>query len=93
MQNFNDEIELYSNIKTTYQGKELILLNVYLYEGVVTMQYLPYGGIQSVFNYHLIINAKNGFITCDNVVYDGEMMSAKEFIFKFPHLVNQILPN
>ena len=69
MQDFNQEIILNKDLKTTYKGKELILLNVYIYEGPITLQYIPYGGIQSVFNYHLIINTISGYITCDNLIY------------------------
>lgn len=93
MQDFNQEIILNKDLKTTYKGKELILINVYIYEGPITLQYIPYGGIQSVFNYHLIINTKNGFITADNLIYDNQLMTTKEFILKNEDLVNQVLPN
>ena len=93
MQDFSKEITLNQNLITTYKNKELILLNVYLYDGPVTMQYVPYGGIQSVFNYHLIINTISGYITCDNLIYDNIVMSTKEFVLKYPDLVNQVLPN
>lgn len=93
MQDFNQEIILNKYLKTTYKGKELILLNVYIYEGPITLQYIPYGGIQSVFNYHLIINTISGYITCDNLIYDNIVMSTKEFVLKYSDLVNQVLPN
>lgn len=93
MQDFNQEIILNKDLKTTYKGKELILLNVYIYEGPITLQYIPYGGIQSVFNYHLIINTISGYITCDNLIYDNIAMSTKEFVLKYSDLVNQVLPN
>ena len=93
MQDFNQEIILNKDLKTTYKGKELILLNVYIYEGPITLQYIPYGGIQSVFNYHLIINTISGYITCDNLIYDNIVMSTKDFVLKYSDLVNQVLPN
>lgn len=93
MQDFNQEIILNKDLKTTYKGKELILINVYIYEGPITLQYIPYGGIQSVFNYHLIINTISGYITCDNLIYDNIVMSTKEFVLKYSDLVNQVLPN
>ena len=93
MQDFNQAIILNKDLKTTYKGKELILLNVYIYEGPITLQYIPYGGIQSVFNYHLIINTISGYITCDNLIYDNIVMSTKEFVLKYSDLVNQVLPN
>lgn len=92
--NFNlDKVNLNDDIITTYKNKTLILKNVKLYYGPVTMQYLPYGGIQSVYNYNLIINTKDGFITCSYVIYDNVIMSNKEFIKTYNDLVNTILPN
>ncbi|MDE6946988.1 MAG: hypothetical protein K2P14_07390 [Anaeroplasmataceae bacterium] len=91
--NFENEVHMGEDLYTTYQGKELVLKEVYRYFGPVTMQYLPYGGIQSVFNYQLIITTKSGFITTDFVIYDGQEMPVKEFIEKFPDLVNEVLPS
>lgn len=93
MTNFNELINLNESIITTYKQKELILLKPYLYVGPITMQYLPYGGIQSVFNYHLIINTVNGFVTADELIYNNKKMTSKEFIELNPNLVNEILPN
>lgn len=83
----------YGDIKTSFKGKELILLKPYFYYGPITMQYLPYGGIQSVYNYHLIINIKEGFIAIDEVVYDQKKMSSKDFILLFDNIVNEVLLN
>lgn len=93
MFNFNEEIEFNMDVKTSYMGKTLILKNVYLYDGPVTMQKLPYGGIQSVFGYNLIITTKSGFICPKEIIYDDKKYSVKEFILKFPNLVNEVLPN
>ena len=72
MFNFSEKIEGNQDVVTTYKGKKLILKNVYYYKGPVTMQYLPYGGIQSTFNKTIIINSKYGFIGCDEVIYDNK---------------------
>ncbi len=94
MFDFNKDSVLNVNtIKTTFNGKPLTLVDIYMYNGPVTMQYLPYGGIQSVFHYHLIINTKEGFIACDKVIYDGQELTSKEFILQNENLVNQVLPN
>ena len=42
-------------IAEAFNKKELILLDPYMYEGPITMQFLPFGGIQSVYNYHIIL--------------------------------------
>lgn len=93
MTDFNSLIDLNKDIVTTYKQKELVLLRPYLYDGPITLQYLPYGGIQSTFNYHLIINTKNGFIAIDELIYDNKKMSSKEFITTHENLINTILPN
>ena len=63
------------------------------YDGPITMQYLPLGGIQAVINYHLIINTLKGFMFCDILIYDNRKMSSKQFIEMFPNIVNEVLPN
>ena len=93
MTNFNELLDLNKDIITTYNGKTLILKSPYLYYGPITLQYLPYGGIQSVYNYKIIINSKNGFIASDFVIYNGKLMSSKQFIIENKDLVNIILPN
>ena len=93
MTDFNYPIDLSSNIVTTFHGKILILKDLYLYDGPITLQYLPYGGIQSTFGYQLILNCRNGFIASKSVVYDGKEMSSKQFIEMFDHVVNEVLPN
>ena len=86
-----DLVNLGSDILTTYKGKNLILKNVHLYNGPVTMQLLPYGGIQSVFNYNLIIYTKSGFIVPESVIYDNKEMTTKDFILNNSNLVNYVL--
>lgn len=94
MTDFNLPIDINNNIKTTFNKKELILKNLYFYDGPITRQRLPYGGIQSIKNYSLIINCVNGFIASDNLIFDNREMTSKEFIkIMDENIVNQILPN
>lgn len=93
MTNFNQYLDLTKNIETTLYGKSLILKNLYIYKGPITLQYLPYGGIQSVYHGQIILNTKNGFIASQKVVYDGVEMSSMDFIEKFENIVNEVLPN
>ena len=90
---FDTIIKENQDVKTTYKNKELILLNMRKYDGPITMQYLPVGGIQSVFDNKIIVNTLNGFMFCDIVIYDSKLMSSKEFISLFDNLVNEVLPN
>ena len=90
---FAEEIEIGSDLYTTFQGKELVLKQVYRYYGPVTMQSLPYGGVQSVYQDQLIIYTKSGFIATQNVIYDAIEMSSKDFISKFPDIVNEGFPS
>ena len=92
MTDFNKLIDLNHPIVTTFNKKELILLAPYMYERPITMQFLPFGGIQSVYNYHIILNTFNGFIAVDYVIYDNEKMSSKQFIERFDNIVNIVLP-
>lgn len=94
MTNFNEFIDFRVPLKTTFRGKELTLYHCYLYQGPITLQALPYGGIQSIYQYHLIIYTKSGFVACDEIEYDGFFMTAKEFINQYEQqLVNTVLPN
>lgn len=88
---FNTEVPIGEDLYTSYKGKELVLKNVYRYYGPVTMQYLPYGGVQSLYDYQLIIHTKSGFIATKEVIYDHVLMSTKEFIALFPDIMNEVL--
>ena len=88
---FNTEVPIGEDLYTSYNGKELILKSVYRYYGPVPMQYLPYGGVQSLFDNQLIITTKSGFIATREVVYDHIKMTTKEFIQKFPNIMNEVL--
>ena len=92
MTDFSQKIDLKKDIETTYLGKSLILHKCFSYHGPITMQYIPYGGIQSVFHNNIIIHVKDGYISCKNVTYDGIKMSNKKFIDMFEDLVNTVLP-
>ena len=91
--NFDSKININDDIYTTYKNKELILKHVFYYDGPITLQYLPNGGIQSTFNYNLIINSKYGFIACKYVIYDNKKLTLFDFINSNKDLVNTILPN
>ena len=93
MNNFNNIINEHEDVITTFKGKTLILKDMQTYDGPITMQYLPSGGIQSTYNYHLIVNTLKGFMFCDILIYDDKKMSSKQFIEMFPNIVNEVLPN
>lgn len=94
MTDFSKSIDLNNKkIETSYKGKKLVLLDPYKYDGPITLQLLPYGGIQSTYCYHIIIYTLDGFIACDLVCYDGIIMTSKEFIEKEKNLVNHVLPS
>ena len=94
MFDFNkDNFNLGDDIETTLFGKSLILKSIQQNDGPVTLQYLPYGGIQSVFGYNLIINTRQGFIIPSYVIYDGVEYKTRDFVIKFKNLINLVLPN
>lgn len=81
------------DLLTVFDGKSLLLKNIYAYHGPVTMQRLPCGGIQSVCGGHLIIYTQNGFIACDEVALNGTDLSSEAFIAMYPDIVNRVLPD
>ena len=91
--NFSEEVKIGEDLHTTFQGKQLVLKDVYRYYGPITMQYLPYGGVQSVYGNQIILTTKSGFIATKRVIYDGKEMSAEEFIEIFPDIVNEVFPS
>lgn len=63
------------------------------YVGPITLQYLPNGGVQSMFDGHLIIKVNNGFLCVNKLTYQGKEYTSNEFI-KFvgeENLINQVL--
>ncbi len=94
MFDFKNEIpEYFQDIETKFKGKKLILKNIFLYDGPITMQYLPNGGIQSLFHNNLIIKTESGFIATKEVEYDGINYTIGEFSIMYDDLVNTVLPN
>ena len=93
MTDFNKIICEHQDVVTTFKGKPLVLLDMQSYDGPITMQFLPNGGIQSVFDNHIIINTLKGFMFCDIIIFDNIKMSSKEFIKMHGNIVNEVLPN
>lgn len=91
---FNYKINnITKDIKTTYNGKVLILKNVYIYNGPITLQFLPSGGIQTIYNDELVIRISDGYIACKEVIYDNKYYLIKDFYKLYNNLINTILPN
>lgn len=90
---FNNLNNLKGNIKTTLLGKELILKDLYQYQGPLTLQYLPNGGIQMIYQNQMIINTNLGYLATKKVMYDGIEYSIEELQKIVPNLVNLVLPN
>ena len=90
---FNNLNNLKGNIKTTLLGKELILKDLYRYQGPLTLQYLPNGGIQMIYQNQMIINTNLGYLATKKVIYDGIEYSIEELQKIVPNLVNLVLPN
>ena len=84
---FSNLISYTNDIETTLYGKKLILKNL------LTMQYLPYGGIQMIINGQMVISTNIGYLATKEVEYDGIYYTIKEFSNRFSNLVNLILPN
>lgn len=61
-------------------GEKIIFRTFQKYDGPITLQYLPSGGIQSLFAYKLIIRVNNGFLEIDELEVDGDVISSKTFI-------------
>lgn len=63
------------------------------YVGPITLQYLPNGGIQSLFHGDLIIKVNNGFLKVTKVIFNKQELTSKEFINLIgeENLANQVL--
>ena len=90
---FSNLVSYTNDIETTLYGKKLILKNLYQYVGPLTMQYLPYGGIQMIINGQMVISTNIGYLATKEVEYDGIYYTINEFSNRFSNLVNLILPN
>ena len=73
---FND-----NSPRGAYLDDELLIFTKFSrYMGPITMQLLPNGGIQSTYNYHLIIKVNNGYLCVDELIVNDKTLSSKEFI-------------
>lgn len=73
---------------------QLELIEYERYDGPITVQLLPYGGIQSLFSNLLIINLRGGFLAVSKIKDEsGVVMTSKEFIEKVgaSNLLNKVL--
>ena len=89
---FNNITLNQKNIETMFKGKKLILKNIYQYNGPITLQYLPVGGIQIIYQGQMVINCNLGFIATKEVEYNGICYSVQEFSNLYKDLVNYVLP-
>ena len=73
--------------------KKLVFLEYDKYEGPITLQLLPNGGIQSLFHGILIIQTKGAFMGVTKLIYQGKILSSDEFIKEVGpfNLMNQVL--
>ncbi len=78
-------------LKAYYQDLPIYFTKYGPYDGPVTMQYLPNGGIQSFFGGNLIIKVENGFMKVNKLVYKNKRYSSKKFIQVYPDLLNEVL--
>ena len=83
----------YEEVLTTLSNKKLVLLDFKPYEGPVTMQLLPNGGVQSIFGGNLIIQTNKGFYFSKEVIFDNERMDIETLDKKVKELINTVLPN
>lgn len=90
---FNNLKCLVDEIETTLFGKKLILKKLYRYDGPLTMQYLPNGGIQMIINNQMVISTNIGYLATKEVEYDGVLYTMNDLSRKYKNLVNLVLPN
>ena len=90
--NFDLDIDITKKYyKTTFQGHSLILEGLQKYVGPVTMQYVPNGGIQSLFGGNIIIKTQYGYYYPQSVIYGGKRYEPKEFIDKYENISYAVL--
>ena len=63
------------------------------YVGPITLQYLPNGGIQSLFGGSLIVKVNNGFLKVTKIYFEKKDFTSEEFInfIGEENLANQVL--
>ena len=80
-------------LKVYFNNEVIIFLEYEKYTGPITLQYLPSGGIQSLFHGFLIIKVNNGFLKVKKLIYKNVTFSSINFIKEVGeiNLINQIL--
>ncbi|MBO8427280.1 MAG: hypothetical protein IAC58_01810 [Firmicutes bacterium] len=80
-------------LKVYFNNEVIIFLEYEKYTGPITLQYLPNGGIQSLFHGYLIIKVNNGFLKVKKLIYKNITFSSINFIKEVGeiNLINQIL--
>lgn len=79
-------------LKVYFNNEVIIFLEYEKYTGPITLQYLPNGGIQSLFHGYLIIKVNNGFLKVKKLIYKNVTFSSINFIKEVGeiNLINQI---
>ena len=80
--NFNEDIEFGGDLiyLTKFKEEEVEFLTFSKYNGPITMQYLPNGGIQSLIGNYVIVKVNNGFLKVEKLKFKDQILSSKEFI-------------
>lgn len=79
---FNLDFDFKSKINyLVYFNDEKIIFTKYKkYNGPITLQFLPYGGIQSLNKNKIIVALKNGYLEVSELIYKDEEMTSIVFI-------------
>ena len=87
---FNDDLEARY---CYFNDDRLEFIEFERYVGPITLQYLPNGGIQSLFHGDLIIKVNNGFLKVTKVIFNKQELTSKAFINLIgeENLANQVL--
>ncbi len=83
----------YRVLKAMYFDEPIYFLEYEPYVGPVTMQYLPDGGIQSLYAGFIIVKVHNGFMKVTKLYYQNQSFTSQEFNLKYPNLMNQVFQN
>ena len=83
----------YHVLQATYADAPIYFIEYGPYVGPITMQYLPNGGIQSLFHGLIIIKVNNGFMQVSKLIYQNKIYTSQEFIESHDSLMNQVLEN
>lgn len=79
---FNLDIDFKSKINylVYFRDEKIIFTKYKKYKGPITLQLLPYGGIQSLNRNKIIVALKNGYLEVSELIYKDEEMTSKDFI-------------